>query len=158
MASHQKNEIAGRHQWPLYGALGVVLLTFVLVVGGVYFKDTDTAAKETAAQLERTLYFLDGTNGQVVVYDARTRQKLGTFGKGEGAFVRISMRSMMRQRTLKEIDHTHPFRLVKSSNGLLSITDPQSGGHIQINAFGPIAIESFARFLPTNHSAQGAEG
>lgn len=154
--THQNNEISGVHKWPLLGALGLVLLTLMLVIGSVLTKKE--AASNTQTLSERSLYFLDGHEGRVVVYDAKTKKKIASFSKGEGAFIRISMRSMMRQRTLKKIDHTLPFKLIKTGDGNLSITDPQSGDRIRINAFGRVAVESFAQFLPHNQPSQGAEG
>ncbi len=157
MSQHHTHEITGIHKAPLYGALGVVIFALVLVVGAVLAKD-DKAVPADVSVEERSLYFLDAKNGVVAVYDAATRTKLGSFSKGEGAFVRISMRSLMRQRVLKEVDLNLPFKLIKTAKGDLKITDPASGEAIRVNAFGPLAIESFARFLPTNHSKQGAQG
>ena len=142
---------------PLYGALAVALLAMVLVVASVIVKGPVTTSPQDISQ-ERFLYLLDENNGELAVYDARTKAPLGRFSKGEGAFVRISMRSLFRMRALKEIDPNKPFRLVAASNGDLRITDPQSGDGIRVNAFGPIAIESFSKFLPNRHSEEGAEG
>lgn len=157
MSQHQ-SEITGIHKAPLYGALAVVVFALVLVIGAVWTKDETKDAATLKPVSERHLYFLDGNNGEVVVYDAVSREKIAAFEKGEGAFVRISMRSLMRQRKLKEIDFKQPFLLVQTEDGNLSITDPQSGDKIRVNAFGQNAIESFARFLPTDYSTKGAEG
>jgi putative photosynthetic complex assembly protein len=153
----QQNEIQGIHKLPLFGALAVVLLTLALVVGAVLTKDDAGKTSETV-QMERDLYILDEAGGIVSVYDARTKQKLNSFSQGEGAFLRISMRSLMRMRVLKEIDPNLPFKLVLAENGNLRITDPASGENIRVNAFGANAIQSFAQFLPQYHSAQGADG
>ena len=153
----RQNEIHGIHKWPLLGALALVVLTLVLVTATVLTKPQQSvAANEPVA--ERLLYFVDSTEGVVAVYDAVTREKLGAFSPGEGAFLRISMRSLMRQRDLKEIDLKLPFKLVRTRNGDLAITDPHSGDNIRVNAFGPVAMDNFARFLPTDYSQKGAEG
>lgn len=157
MNSKQTSEIQGIHKVPLYGALAVVLLALLLVIGSV-IANGPVDNKDHATLEERSLYILDEKNGTLAVYDARTKQNLGRFEKGEGAFVRISMRSLVRMRTLKEIDLNLPFKLVKMENGDLRITDPASGENIRVNAFGPIAIKSFAQFLNNHHSEEGARG
>lgn len=157
MSKHRTDEITGIHKAPLFGALAVVVFALVLVIGAVLTKEETVNAGDVAIE-ERSLFFLDANNGVVAVYDAASREKLGSFSKGEGAFVRISMRSLMRQRVLKEVDLNLPFKLIKTAKGDLKITDPASGEAIRVNAFGPLAIESFARFLPTDHSKQGAQG
>ncbi|MDJ0614925.1 MAG: photosynthetic complex assembly protein PuhC [Rhizobiaceae bacterium] len=157
MSNQPTSEIRGIHRLPLYGALAVVILALLLVIGSV-ISDGPVAKNLGESIEERSLYILDEQNGELAVYDARTKQSLGRFLRGEGAFVRISMRSLVRMRRLKEIDLNLPFKLVKSENGDLRITDPASGEDIRVNAFGPIAIESFAKFLPSNHSEEGAKG
>ena len=157
MSDHPSPEITGIHKLPLYGALAVVVLALLLVVGSVYSKGPVTNKELTSIE-ERSLYILDEKDGELAVYDAHTKENIGRFSKGEGAFVRISMRSLIRMRSLKEIDLNLPFRLVKSENGDLRITDPASGENIRVNAFGPIAIESFAQFLSNHHSEKGAKG
>lgn len=157
MSKNPTQEITGIHKLPLYGALAVVVLALLLVVGSV-LSNGPVSGNAQATVEERSLYILDEENGELAVYDARTKESLGRFTKGEGAFVRISMRSLVRMRTLKELDLNLPFKLVKSENGDLRITDPASGENIRVNAFGPIAIESFAKFLPSNHSEEGAKG
>jgi putative photosynthetic complex assembly protein len=157
MQQQGTHEITGIHRLPLLGALAVGVFAVLAVVVSVAINGPVSNPATNVAQ-ERYLYLLDENEGELAVYDARTKEPLGRFNKGEGAFVRISIRSLFRMRTLKEIDPNQPFRLVETSNGDLRITDPQSGDGIRVNAFGPIAIESFSKFLPNHHSIQGAKG
>ena len=133
----QQNEIRGIHKWPLIGALAMVVLALTLVTASVLTRGPASATANTATVADRMLYVVDSGSGKVSVYDAKTREQLGTFGRGEGAFLRISMRSLMRQRTLKQVALTLPFKLVRNRRGDLIITDPHSGDTIRVNAFGP---------------------
>jgi putative photosynthetic complex assembly protein len=157
MSTQRKDQITGYHKWPLFGALGVVVFTLLLVLASVWLEKDAVALPQAETIQHRDLYFRDATNGKVVVYDAKTKKRLGGFGKGEGAFVRISMRSMAHQRKKREIDLMLPYRLVKLSDGNMKIVDPQSGHSIRLNAFGAVAIDSFAQFL-TNQPQEGAQG
>lgn len=158
MRHTNQNEIKGIHRLPLLGALAIVLLTVVLVLVSVLGGIEPVGTKSASSVEERDLYFQDHKNGQVLVFDANSKEEIGKFQKGEGAFVRISMRSMMRQRKLKEVDLKKPFKLVRFSDGNIKIVDPYSNEFIRINAFGPIAIKSFGQFLSTNHLEKGAKG
>ncbi len=157
MNTQRTDEITGYHKWPLFGALGVVVFTILLVVGSVWLEKDAVALPQAETQLQRDLFFRDATNGKVVVYDAKTRKRISSFGKGEGAFVRISMRAMAHQRKQREIDLLLPYRLIKLSDGNMKIVDPQSGHSIRLNAFGAVAIDSFAKFL-TDQTGKGAQG
>ncbi len=157
MKNNRTNQITGYHKWPLYGALGVVVFTFLIVLGAVLTDQPPVGLKQSETILQRDLFFRDGTEGKVYVYDAETKKRLGSFGKGEGAFVRISMRAMAHQRKQNEIDLRLPYRLIKLSDGNMKIVDPQSDHAIRLNAFGAVAVDSFAQFL-TNQTGKGAQG
>jgi len=157
MTQERTDQITGYHKWPLYGALGVVVFTFLIVLAAVLMKKEPVNIEKAETVIQRDLFFRDGTQGKVVVYDAETKKRLGSFGKGEGAFVRISMRAMAHKRKQNEIDLRLPYRLIKLSDGNMKIVDPQNDHAIRLNAFGTVAIESFAQFL-TNQTGKGAQG
>ena len=157
MKNNRTDQITGYHKWPLYGALGVVVFSFLIILGAVLTGQPPVGLKQSETVLQRDLFFRDGTEGKVHVYDAETKKRLGSFAKGEGAFVRISMRAMAHQRKQNEIDLRLPYRLIKSSDGNMKIVDPQSDHAIRLNAFGAVAVDSFAQFL-TNQTGKGAQG
>lgn len=157
MENNRKDQITGYHKWPLYGALGVVMFSFLIILGAVLSGQPPVGSKQSETVTYRDLFFRDGTQGKVHVYDAETKKRLGSFGKGEGAFVRISMRAMAHQRKQNEIDLKLPYRLIKLRDGNMKIVDPQSDHAIRLNAFGAVAVDSFAQFL-TNQTGKGAQG
>ena len=158
MKHNGNTEITGIHKLPLYGAFGVAVLTLVLVTVFVFSGAKPVAIASSPVIEARELLFRDGTNGEVLVYDAETRQKLASFGKGDGAFLRISMRGMTRKRISGEHDLASPYTLVKTEDGNLYVKDPLSSHKIRINAFGSVAIENFSQFLEHDYSEKGAEG
>ncbi len=157
MTQDRTDQITGYHKWPLYGALGVVVFTFLIVLAAVLMKKEPVNIAQAETVIQRDLFFRDGTQGKVIVYDAETKKRIGSFAKGEGAFVRISMRAMAHQRKQNEIDLRLPYRLVKLSDGNMKIVDPQNDHAIRLNAFGAVAVDSFAQFL-TNQTGKGAQG
>ena len=157
MTQQRTDEITGYHKWPLYGALGVVVFTFLIVLASVLMKNEPVNMAKAETVTHRDLFFRDGEQGKVLVYDANTKKRLGSFDKGEGAFVRISMRAMAHHRKQREIDLRLPYRLIKLSDGNMKVIDPQSGHGIRLNAFGAVAVDSFAKFL-NNQTGKGAQG
>ncbi|MEM8651596.1 MAG: photosynthetic complex assembly protein PuhC [Pseudomonadota bacterium] len=158
MTQHTDHEIRGIHRLPLWGAFGVALLSLLLVTVFVVSGAKPVRVADSPVVAERSLIFRDGTNGAVVVRDAHSYRELVSFNKGEGAFVRISMRGMTRQRILKQLDVASPYNLVKTERGNLFIVDPLSLNKIRVDAFGPIAIKSFNQFLARDYSEKGAKG
>lgn len=155
MTDRQQHEITGIHRLPLYGALAVVLFALVVVAGALVTDSGKVGRTIGEPVAERTIGFRDEAGGIVSVFDADTQQTLGRFGVGEGAFVRMSVRSMTLKRISKRVSHELPYRLVRTAEGKLSFIDPATGHFIKLNAFGSVAISSFSQFLP-DHSEKGA--
>lgn len=142
------DKITGIHKLPLIGAGLVVALTIFVVGTAQYNKSTKVDAPITKTLAERDLIFRDGTAGNIVVRDAKTKELLGKFGRGEGAFIRISMRAMTHARRQNRVAQGQPYTLVKGEGNRLTIVDPVTGTSIKLNAFGAVAMDSFAKFLP----------
>lgn len=155
MTSDRHDQITGFHKLPLFGALGVVLFSLTLVTVAVVTDSGRVERQIGNPVAERSITFRNESAGVVSVLDAETRETIGKFGIGEGAFVRMSVRSMTLNRTSKRVRHDLPYRLVQTSEGRLSIVDPATGHFIKLNAFGSVAMSSFSKFLP-DHSEKGA--
>lgn len=150
-----QNEITGIHKVPLYGALAVVVFSLICVLGAVVTQSGQVGRTIGEPVLERTIAFRNDPSGVVTVLDANTQEALVQFGIGEGAFVRMSVRSMTLQRASQRVDHKLPYRLVQTAKGKLSFVDPETGHFIKLNAFGAVAMSSFSQLLP-GHSEKGA--
>ncbi len=143
----RKDKIEGIHKLPLYGALGVAVLT-LFVVAGSQLSGVGKVTRSIGTPVqERALLFRDGAKGQVVVRDAKSKQILATYGRGEGAFIRQSMRAMSHNRIQQKLEKGQPYKLVKTESGKLSIVDPVTGKFIKLNAFGKVAMTGFLGLL-----------
>ncbi|MEM8749459.1 MAG: photosynthetic complex assembly protein PuhC [Pseudomonadota bacterium] len=145
--SQRTDKIEGIHKLPLFGALAVVVLTVVVVIGAMQ-TDTGRVTRTIGEPIaERELLFRDGPKGTVIVRDAETKAVIATYGRGEGAFIRQSMRALSYNRTHYATERGQPYRLVKTAAGKLSIVDPVTGKFIKLNAFGAVAMEGFSALL-----------
>ncbi len=148
-------QITGTHKLPLYGALAVVIFALIMVTGSLATGSGKVARTIGMPVVERELVFRDDAAGVVSVLDAHSRQIIAQFGVGEGAFVRMSVRSMSLNRISHKVRQDLPYRLVRTASGKLSFIDPVTGHFIKLNAFGSVAISSFSHLLP-DHSEKGA--
>jgi putative photosynthetic complex assembly protein len=95
----------------------------------------------------RALSFLDEADGGVIVVDAETGAQITRLGVGEGGFVRSTMRSLARDRTLRRIPRDPPFMLERLTDGTLLLGDPETGATVRLGAFGEANAAAFAAFL-----------
>jgi len=108
------------------GAVGATQLT-----GGGKVYEPQTQAVETAA-----LLFTDEADGVVAVFDAATGRRLLEYGPDEGAFVRVVMRGVARQRRMRGQGPETPVELTRREDGQIWLTDPESGAQFYLGAFG----------------------
>jgi putative photosynthetic complex assembly protein len=101
------------------------------------------------AEIIRILTFDDAPSGQVIVRDKLSQKIIAKFGRGEGSFVRATLRALVHDRQHKGASMTEAFRLERHSNGQLFLIDEATAKAISLNAFGPDNTAAFAAFLST---------
>jgi putative photosynthetic complex assembly protein len=102
---------------------------------------------------ERLLRFEDRADGAVLVYDAQKNPTdLGAtpidVAVGENGFLRGTLRGFARTRHLSGVQADAPFRLTAWADGRLTLVDPATGRHTELEAFGIDNVKVFANFLP----------
>jgi putative photosynthetic complex assembly protein len=107
------------------------------------------------AETVRVLTFEDAQPGTVIVRDKTTNETVATFGRGEGSFVRATLRALVHDRQRKGASLEEDFRLERHSNGQLFLIDEATGKAISLNAFGPDNTAAFAAFLSTPNKGEG---
>jgi putative photosynthetic complex assembly protein len=124
--------------------VGVALLAALGArVGGL---GTTRVPPATAIEI-RELRFEDRADGAVLVYRAGAAQPVEVIAPGTNGFVRGVMRGFARERKRQAVGSEPPFRLTRWSDGRLSLDDPATGRHVDLEAFGPVNSGAFARML-----------
>lgn len=96
----------------------------------------------------RDISFADQAGGGLKITDAGSGRIVKIIVPGEpSGFVRGVVRSMGRERRMRHVGATAPFRLASWPDGELSLTDTFTGRVIELNSFGPDNRASFARLL-----------
>jgi putative photosynthetic complex assembly protein len=144
--------MAARAPWPLSrwiaSAIGAVVVFSVVGVAGLRLSGYEPPAPPRGAILEsRLLRFEDISNGLVYVYDAETGAQIAELAPAEDSFVRGIMRSMARARRAREVGMQPPFLLARHADGSLVLTDTAISNEVNLVAFGPTNVASFAALL-----------
>jgi putative photosynthetic complex assembly protein len=79
--------------------------------------------------------------------ERRLSSHFSVFRQSEGNFVRGTMRGLARERKRSGIGATPPFILSSRADGRLTLEDPQTGRHVDLEAFGQANAGVFARYV-----------
>ena len=132
---------------------GVLVVSSLLLVGIARLTGYTPAQPPVSAVVESyDVRFEDRSDGAVLVYDANDNQLTDTLAPGTNGFVRGVLRGLVRERRADHIGATPPFRLTRWADGRLSLDDPSTGRHVDLEVFGPTNAGSFADILiATSH-------
>lgn len=95
------------------------------------------------------LTFEDRADGAVLVFEHA--QLVDTLSPGTNGFVRGVLRGLARGRRADGIGHSPPFRLTRWADGRLSLDDPETGRHVDLEVFGPTNAGAFAEILTASN-------
>ncbi len=160
MSAHRMNA-AARVQDPvlprgaLLGAGALVLTTIVLVAGArlAGYRPDHPAPSAVVSRID--LRFADQPNGAIAIYSADGTRLLDTLAPGTNGFVRGVLRGLALVRDEEHIGDAPPFRLTRWADGRLSLDDPATGRHIDLEAFGSANSGAFARILTATLGEEG---
>ncbi len=94
------------------------------------------------------LQFVTGADGAVTIRDAGRNIDLQTLSAKSDGFIKIVLRSLTQERTVKGVDQAVTVRLSQLSDGQYILQDTVTGRIITISAFGSGNLSVFTQFLP----------
>ncbi len=141
----------------LYGAAGVIGITMALVFGmrfGIVERPETAPQHRVATKVkviaEREFRFSDRADGALVVTDATTDKVAMLLEPGSNSgFIRGTMRGIVRERMLHEVDRNGPVKITQWADGALTLTDPSTGRVLELGSFGQTNREAYAVLLST---------
>ena len=128
----------------------VVLAMALLWAWGVSRDDATYAPPEQQASppvSSANLLFMDGPKGRIEVLEAQSQSLLAAYESGEASFLRGILRSLVRERRVRDIESGGAFHLALLENGSLVISDPATGYWMALEAFGTDNRRVFAELL-----------
>jgi putative photosynthetic complex assembly protein len=131
----------------IMAACGMALLALLMAsVARLTGYQPDRPPPSTAVEV-RELRFVDRADGAVLVYDAADGRLTYTVQPGTNGFVRGVLRGLVRDRRAYHVDSGPPFRLTRWADGRLSLDDPSTGHHVDLEVFGQTNAGAFATIL-----------
>jgi len=131
----------------LYGAALLIAFTFGLALFARltgqrmdWVPDADIVAK-------REIRFVTTAEGDIAIRDARTGAELGVYAHETNAFVRSVAHGLDIERHLADPNADAPYRIVRWSDGRVTVTDPVSGRSVELGAFGQTQVQTFSKLL-----------
>lgn len=127
--------------------VGTLLAITIGTAVATRMSPADEAPVHGQALRSRQIQFSDRPDGGVDVTDAATGQVLEAMTPNSNNFVRATMRGLVRQRIREGVGPETPFRLTAWVDGGLTLEDPATKRHVELEAFGAINAADFARIL-----------
>ena len=108
------------------------------------------AAAKVKVIAERQFRFSDRADGALMVTDAKTDKVAMLLEPGSNSgFIRGTMRGIMRERMLHEVDRNGPVTITQWADGALTLTDPSTGRVLELGSFGHTNRAAYAVLLNT---------
>jgi len=127
---------------------GVLVIGSLLMVSIARLTGYDPAKPPASTVVEsRDLRFDDRPDGAVLIYSHPKDRLVDTLPPGTNGFVRGVLRGLARERRADHIGAAQPFRLTRWADGRLSLDDPSTGRHVDLEVFGPTNAGAFADIL-----------
>ena len=148
MSAAQSHRVdAGIPRPVLIGA--ALLIGFTITASFVSLKSGVGRVALEGARPYQTLQlaFDDKANGGVDVRDAERGDVLYVVQPGQGGFIRATMRTLAQARLRDDIGRATPFKLIRWSDGAMTLEDPTTGRSVGLDAFGPDNSGVFAQLF-----------
>ncbi len=137
----------------LLGAAALVCFALTAVLVSRESGIGTSSMPESAVVASRDLRFVDRADGSVEVYSHADDALVQVLLPGTNGFLRGTLRGLARYRKPYNVGAGQPFRLTRYADGRLSLDDPVTGQHIDLEAFGPANAGNFADLLTAAQSA-----
>lgn len=137
----------------LLGAAALLVVALTAVAGARLTGVGTTRLPPAQPVASAELRFLDREDGAVVVHGYPDDALVAVLPAGQHGFARGVLRGLARERRLAHLGSGPPFRLVRWSDGRLSLEDPATGSAVALEAFGPANAQVFADLLEQRQAA-----
>jgi putative photosynthetic complex assembly protein len=131
----------------LIGAGSLVLASLLIVMAARITGYLPAKPAASAVVESYALRFEDRPDGAVLIYSDWNNQLVDTLPPGTNGFVRGVMRGLVRGRRADHLGTEAAFNLTRWADGRLSLDDPATGRHVDLEVFGPTNAGAFADIL-----------
>jgi putative photosynthetic complex assembly protein len=143
------SETIQRPSFPRGALIGAAALIGFAMSAALFGRITGAGMQMPTTNMvaERALWFEDRPDGGVTVLDARNNRLVAIIAPGTNGFLRATVRGLAQERRREDTSTRTPFQLTVWSDGRLTLLDPTTSRHIDLEAFGTTNAEAFAQLL-----------
>ncbi len=146
-AAEEARQRMRRARVPLIAAASLVVLCAVLVVIGRFTGIGTVQEAEGTPALVYQLRFEDLGEARIAVVDAEGGETLTVIETGTDGLLRGALRGLTRSRTLASVPVDAPYQLIRWDTGRITLTDPETGEEVPLDAFGPVGPGAMADLM-----------
>ncbi len=128
--------------------IGAMLACLIVGAGVAHRVGQSTEIPQSSVVSQRDLVFQDQPDGAITVWDAGTHKLVAQI-TGQAGFLRQTVRGLAMQRKREDDDQKTPFRLIAWADGRLTLDDPVTERHVELECFGETNERVFADLLGT---------
>jgi putative photosynthetic complex assembly protein len=136
--------------FPVAPLVGAATLVIVALIGVSVFRASGletTRVAESPVISQADLRFTDQPDGSILVLGGHDGSMVDVIAPGTNGFLRGTLRGLARERHRQGIGQERPFRLAGHADGRITLIDPATGRHVDLEAFGPTNAGVFVRLL-----------
>ncbi|MFM7084457.1 MAG: photosynthetic complex assembly protein PuhC [Hyphomicrobium sp.] len=139
---------------PLFG--GAILIAWSLAFAALArWTDVGATRLELSPQVQSIdLIFKDLPEGHIGITNAGTSKMIADLHPGHSGFVRVVLRSLAKDRLVRNFGSEQPFRLSRLKDGSSTLTDMATGEVVTLTAFGAGNARAFEQFLAMGSTQQ----
>lgn len=132
----------------LVAIIAMLLLILIAVAAARLAGANAVEAAASPAVAERALRFEDRSDGSISVMDGNNRVEIAQVAPGSNGFLRSTLRGLARERKRRNLGPETAFVVALRADGRLTLDDPATGRHVDLDAFGSTNAIIFRHFLP----------
>lgn len=130
----------------MIGIAILIVSSMALAVLGRLSREAANEAQPPIVAESQELRFETAPDGTITVI-ATDDTTIAALKRGEDGFVRVVLQSLRYQRHRQAQDQDAAFRLLRFPDGRLRLSDPTTGSHVNLNAFGDDNLSNFEPIL-----------
>lgn len=128
---------------PILVIAGILALAVAIVVD----EWRTSTALPGGPTLAREVVFEARADGKLAVRDFNDGGEIAVLPSASEGFIAMTVKGLSRGRRAYNVADSEPYRITRRSSGHVALTDPVTGAHIELAAFGTDNQAAFAKLL-----------
>lgn len=135
---------------PFLVIAGILALAVAIVVD----EWRSAAAPPGGPAMVREVVFTVRADGKLAVQDFNDGSEIAVLPSAGEGFIAMTVKGLSRGRRAYNVADSEPYRITRRASGHIALTDPVTGAHVELAAFGADNQAAFAKLLERRKQVQ----